>query len=521
MVVASVALWSHGTVEGGGAVDPRLRFDDSLRPADLLRSGPSGAPASTTTPETGTTTSAGAVVAGTSAQTIDGFGASGAWWPNDLVQFSSPARQQVASWLFGSRGIALSIYRYNIGGGGVGDVNRASPTFLVRPGTYDWTRDPGGQLFLRDAARARVPTLVGFANTAPGAWTTNGKACGGQLKPGDEDAYAGYLADVARHLHDALDATLRYVSPMNEPDSSFDGCYQEGMKVPTAQRSTLVKALAGALAAKAPYSGVMADETSHVDTFVGEGRNWLAPPGTSAAVNVLATHDYDFAANSTLQDAGNLAASVGKPLWMTEICCNHGMKFARGFDPTMTGAIWMANAIAQNLTQASATGFVWWTALSPTLGCDPRSSGCPTSRNDSGWDDGLVYYDGNFRTDHNQGLYPTKRLWVLGNFSRFVRPGAVRHPVSGVPRSFRVLAFRSSGSWIVVVVNEDAPGSGPGRLPITLPDDGATLGAPAAYATNGWKDLEAAATPTLSGHTLSISVPPRSVTTYVIPATGG
>jgi O-glycosyl hydrolase len=376
-------------------------------------------------------------------------------------------------------------------------------------------------MFLQDAAQAGVPSLVGFANSAPGVWTTNGRACGGQLKPGDEQAYAEYLADVTQHLQSALGASLRYVSPMNEPDSSFDGCYQEGMKVPTAQRSVLVKALEGALASKAPWAGVMADETSHVDTFVDEGKNWLAPPGTSAAVNVLATHDYDFASATTLQDARNLASSVGKPLWMTEICCDHGMTFARGYDPTMTGAIWMANAIAQNLTQASARGFVWWTALSPVLGCDPRTSGCATTPNGTGWDDGLVYYDGNFRSDGNQALYPTKRLYVLGNFSRFVRPGAVRHPVGGVPDSFRVLAFRSSNSWVLVVVNEDAPGSGPGQLPVTLPDDGATLGTPTAYATNGWKNLEPAAQPALSGHTISISVPPRSVTTYVIPATGG
>jgi O-glycosyl hydrolase len=461
------------------------------------------------------------VVGSAPAQTIDGFGASGAWWPDDLVHYAPAVQQRVASMLFGSQGIALSIYRYNIGGGGVGDVNRASPTFLVHPGTYDWTRDVGGRMFLRDAAQAGVHSLVGFANSAPGVWTTTGKACGGQLRPGDEQAYAGYLADVAQHLHDVEHATLRYISPMNEPDSSFDGCYQEGMKVPTSQRSTLVKAVAGALAAKAPSVGVMADETSHVATFVGEGKNWLAPRGTSAAVDVLATHDYDFATAGTLQDARNLAASVGKPLWMTEICCDHGMKFARGFDPTMTGAIWMANAIAQNLTQASTTGFVWWTALSPTLGCDPQTSGCPTTPNGTGWDDGLIYYDGSFRTDGNQALYPTKRLYVLGNFSRFVRPGAVRHPVAGVPQSFRVLAFRSSQSWVIVVVNEDAPGSGPGRLPVTLPDGGTTLGTPAAWATNGWKNLEPAPAPALAGHTLTVSVPPRSVTTYVIPATGG
>ena len=54
------------------------------------------------------------------AQTIAGFGASGAWWVNDLKKFSSSVQSQVASLLFTTSGIDLSQYRYNIGGGGVG-----------------------------------------------------------------------------------------------------------------------------------------------------------------------------------------------------------------------------------------------------------------------------------------------------------------------------------------------------------------------------------------------------------------
>src|SRR5215207_9925171 len=54
------------------------------------------------------------------AQRIDGFGASGAWWPNDLVRFPPRVQRHVADMLFSRPGIALSGYRYNIGGGGVG-----------------------------------------------------------------------------------------------------------------------------------------------------------------------------------------------------------------------------------------------------------------------------------------------------------------------------------------------------------------------------------------------------------------
>lgn len=58
------------------------------------------------------------------AQAINGIGASGAWWPNDLIKFPENIREQVAKQLFDSSpsaggGAGLTSYRYNVGGGGV------------------------------------------------------------------------------------------------------------------------------------------------------------------------------------------------------------------------------------------------------------------------------------------------------------------------------------------------------------------------------------------------------------------
>lgn len=50
---------------------------------------------------------------------MHGIGASGAWWPNDLVSFPESAREQAANLLFGASGMGLTSYRYNVGGGGV------------------------------------------------------------------------------------------------------------------------------------------------------------------------------------------------------------------------------------------------------------------------------------------------------------------------------------------------------------------------------------------------------------------
>lgn len=54
------------------------------------------------------------------AQTIDNIGASGAWWVNDLKNFDPKVQARVSKLLFSKDGLALSSYRYNIGGGGTG-----------------------------------------------------------------------------------------------------------------------------------------------------------------------------------------------------------------------------------------------------------------------------------------------------------------------------------------------------------------------------------------------------------------
>ena len=55
------------------------------------------------------------------------------------------------------------------------------------------------------------------------------------------------------------------------------------------------------------------------------------------------------------------------------------------------------------------------------------------ARTPTGFNDGLLYYDEHYADRHVTDVFPTKRFFVLGQFSRYVRPGAVRHDVTGVP----------------------------------------------------------------------------------------
>jgi O-glycosyl hydrolase len=456
------------------------------------------------------------------AQAIEGFGASGAWWPNDLVRFTPEVQDRVAAMLFDPGGLALSVYRYNIGGGGVGVTTpaRAAETFLAGPGTYDWDRDAGGRLFLRQAAARGVPALLGFVNSAPAIWTTSGRCCGGSLAPGAEPDYARYLADVVAHLRDAEGATLSYVSPMNEPDDPFPGCGQEGMAVPLGRRASVVRAVAGELAHRAPSARVVADESCRVLHHLLSAPIWLAAGG-AAAVAAVTHHLYDFPDDLLLRLAGLGAKLLGKPHWMTEVCCvdSRTGRYGPQYDPTMAGAMPLASLVWQSLGVAGDTAFHWWVALSSAMGCDPFTDPPAAARpNDQGWNDGLVYYDPRYAENGNQQLYVGKRYWVLANFSRYVRPGDVRHEVRGLPPGLRALAFQSNRGWALVGINGDAPGSPPRDFRARLPLGAGPAPAPrAAVETSAARDLEQVTLPELdAGGVLSATLPAQSVTTFLL-----
>jgi O-glycosyl hydrolase len=479
-------------------------------------------------------------------QIMQGFGASGAWWPNDLGRFRPDVREQVADMLFGREGIQLSVYRYNIGGGGTGvdHTARAPETFLVSPGVYDWSKDPGGRLFLRLAAERGVPILIGFVNSAPAVWTTNGNACGGSLAVGAEAPFARYLADVVVHFRDAEEIKFSYVSPMNEPDNDFDSCGQEGMSVPVDQRAILIRALADALAVRAPECQVIADESSRAgEQFMREAAHWLDAPGVADDVAALAVHRYDCPNDLILQLAAALSDAYGKPLWSTELCCFDSRTGSWGpqYDPTVENAVMMANFIWQGMTEANDAAFHWWVACSSVIGADLTSDPeAPFRPNDDGWNDGLLYYDPNYADNGNQRIYATKRYYALGNFSRYVRPGDCRFDITGGPRNLRLLAFATgpgtdtvtpptqlpmaqlpqANTWTVIVINNAPAGSDATALRLQLPISGRERLVPTtAVETSAERNLEPVELPRMTGTgLLSSSIPAQSITTYRLDA---
>lgn len=119
-----------------------------------------------------------------------------------------------------------------------------------------------------------------------------------------------------------------------------------------------------------------------------------------------------------------------------------------GFDFTMEEALYVARVMHYDLTVAEAQSWQWW-----------RAAG-------GNYKDGLIrmYVKGERSGGRGQRreavqsnmVRDSKLMWVMGNWSRFVRPGAVRLEMEGemAADGLMLSAYRNAdGSVAVVAIN--------------------------------------------------------------------
>jgi len=112
---------------------------------------------------------------------------------------------------------------------------------------------------------------------------------------------------------------------------------------------------------------------------------------------------------------------AGWKLWQTEYCVMDGPngEGGNGRDLTMTTALSVARVIHYDLTIAGVSAWQWWTAVS-----------------EADYKDGLIYTDW-LKPGDPETIYPSRLLWTLGNYSRFVRPGMRRVELAGENHDMR------------------------------------------------------------------------------------
>jgi O-glycosyl hydrolase len=476
-------------------------------------------------------------------QTLHGFGASDAWstqyvgknWPVEK-------REQIADWLFSRdtaedgapEGIGLSIWRFNIGAGsveqgdasGIEDPWRRSEGFLQDDGTYDWSRQQGQKWFMQAAQERGVSTFIGFANSPPVEYTANGNAYGdggstANLPDDRFDDFAQFLGRVAEHFKKE-GMPFDYLSPVNEPQWDWSqGNGQEGSPYTNAEIARLTEALNQELSSRNLSTQIEIPEAAQINFLHSAEPDY---PERSDQLSTLfgeedlgslshvahkaAGHSYytTWPISEMVEQREQLAERMeavdsSMEYWMSEYCILadnreiEGGGRDRGIDP----ALYVARVIHMDLTVANAASWQWWLGVSPY-----------------DYKDGLVYVD----DDRQDGtVYDSKLLWGLGNYSRFLQPGAVRVAThrsdeaspEEAAQGLMVSAYRAADDErvVVVAVNQEQSER---NLHLSVEGRGEALSTWQPYVTAARNDLAPEAEQSV-GDTLT--VPARSIVTYV------
>lgn len=473
-------------------------------------------------------------------QTLHGFGASDAWSIQHVGTWPDAKREAIADLLFSTEadesgrplGVGLSVWRFNIGGGsveqgeasGIGDPWRRAEGFLQDDLSYDWSRQAGQQWFMRAARERGVETVIGFVNSPPVELTRTGNAYGGggtsgNLAPEQYDAFAEFLTTVAGHFADE-GLPFDYLSPVNEPQWDWArGNNQEGSPYHNDEIAALTRSLDEHLAEAGLDTQIEIPEAAKIDylysddtdrpqrddqlaVFFGEERLQELPHVAAKA----AAHSYftTWPVDAMIEQRKRLRAAVEAvdpdlEYWMSEYCilADNEQIQGNGRDLGMDPALYVARLIHYDLTLTDAASWQWWLAVSPY-----------------DYKDGLVYVDKN---EDDGRYYDSKLLWALGNYSRFLQPGAIR---VGTSRSddasdlrqahgLMVSAYRSADGTQPVVV---AVNYGRDEQAVAVDVEGHDVQSWQPYVTSDTSDLEPGAT---LGAGESLAVPGRSVVTLV------
>ena len=394
-------------------------------------------------------------------QTMAGFGASDCWMPAWIGKYWTGSRDAISELLFSQeivdgqpKGIGLSMWRVNTGAGsaeqgddsGITTVVRRAESFMTADGSLDWEKCPGQRYFMERAKAMGVEKFVLFSNSPLVQYTYNGQARsdrGGKsnLKPEHYGDYAEYLAQVAAHFT-AAGYNITHISPINEPQWSWNGTDQEGSAWTPDESAKLFRALDGALTAHGLSTDILVGEAADWNFFCGDkscdSGNTQIPshfyePGSSSYIGDLQHVKPLFCGHSywtdtewesmrnTRRDVASTAAQYGLEVWQSEWCMlgdGHNKDEYAGHDvcSDMDRAIYMTKVMHNDITVGNVTSWCYWVAMDYR---QVNNRYLLVYLTPAGGSDGDVFA--------GDGTYaPAANLWAMGNFSLFVRPGFKR-----------------------------------------------------------------------------------------------
>ncbi|WP_340383959.1 glycoside hydrolase [Streptomyces sp. SS7] len=474
-------------------------------------------------------------------QEFEGWGTSLVWFANATGGYPEPVRRRLVDLLFGEDGLRLNIARYNIGGGNAPDVRTdymktgatmegfwKAPEGTTRADTDWWDpNDPGhwnpdadaGQRWWVDQIKDKVTRWEAFSNSPPWFQTVSGYVSGG-LDPGTDqiradrvDDFAAYLVRVTERLEREHGIAFDTIDPLNEPNTTYWGTQlgsdgqptggrQEGAHAGPALQQKVLLALAGALRGASTDARVSAMDETNPTLFT---QNWNAyGPAARAAVDRLNVHTYGTGLRTSARD---IAKGAGKPLWMSEVEGTWGT----GTDYTgMDPGLGIATRMVDDMRELEPSAWVFW---------QPIEDAIPQTAAGKNW--GSVHVPFTCTAADTLETCPVRtnsKFHTIRNFTHYIRPGD--HFVKVDDTSSVAAVARSGRAATVVHVNGAATAHA-----VTLDLSRFRRIAPGATVTPVVTSAQGAlvrGTPVaVTGRSATLTVPARSVTTFLVSGVGG
>jgi glucuronoarabinoxylan endo-1,4-beta-xylanase len=486
--------------------------------------GAAGAGTGGTSSGTGGTSSTGAVTVQTTQteQTIEGFGLNGALAPSSAA-YSSTVLDNLFTTNKGD-GLGLSILRVGMDSTGALSGNQGDV----------------------DGAKSRGAKIIGSCWSPPSSCKTNGNTQdGGYLCSAAHASDSGNKCSSANNTscYDSWSTTIANfasskgfyaMSIGNEPD--FASC---GNNDPCNGDYDTTLYTANDMVAFVKIAGPKL-KAKNVKVIAPEASEWNhAWSNTSAGPDVSGKNSSDplkcgFPASTTGPCTMGLGYDYGHYMAKDATAWAAFDIFGVHEYDSQTATPWPSDVNGgkpdHEVWETEMSGVKWWNEQGPS--CDINNGiavggwihSALTTGNASAW---LYWWYQSYYTDDNEGLLlmsgskasgctassPTKRYWVLGNYSKFVRPGYTRVDISGsVPSKVLLSAFTGSdGTVVVVAINQNSTAQ---MVPITIAG-GTAPSMMTPYATNSTDNLKAGTAVAVSDGSFTAMLGATSVTTFV------
>lgn len=411
-------------------------------------------------------------------QIIDGFGAADA--------YIGPLTSAKQAFFFGTATGQLGLSLLRTGVPNNGDISGNCTT--VNSGCA------GPYVSDMKAVLANGGRVYSSPWTPPAAYKTNGLTyCtdNAGLIATDYAAYAAWLANYVKSLKQEDDIALYAISLQNEPDicQSYDSAIWTAAEIDTFVAADLGPTF---FSEKLSTLVFVPEPAGYYDMSLGS--TCAGDSSCNKYVGGINWHDYDASLNGTNTIAADPYPSywpAGKKYWETEASCGVGFgpNFCQsGFNTDITDALNWAAVVDQRIAVDNANSWLYWWLID----------------NNSTDDQGLLASDGTI----------AKRAYMLGQYSKFVRPGYRRIDATHLPEAqVSVSAYRDAATNTLVIIATNYSDS-------QVSQEFTIANAPAFSALTPWTtsaslSLGQQATVSVSSNSFTYRLPADSITTFV------